>query len=284
MRLRLFALAGLCCLLAACAVQYRESDFMRAQPGALLDAAQALAALPAGYRVDSSLMDTPDGERLHRVAFTHPQARSDLLFFPGNLYRSDTQAAAYAGAFASAWRVNVILYDYRGRGLSTGAPGAASGRADALRAFDAEHKSASMAGRKLVVGGFSLGGAMAGAVAEQRSPAALLLLATTTDAREYADAVIPWYAKPFLSVAIAPEVAAIDNRRGVKAYSGPLLVAVGANDRATPPALSERLFAASATAPERKRLVVAPGIGHNDLLRSADFQSALNEFVAAHDL
>ncbi len=270
--------------LAGCAAHYRASDFVRAGPGGPFDTTQALALLPSGYRVETGSVATPDGARLYRVAFMHPQARSDLLLFGGNLFRSDTQAAFAARHVLAAWRGNLVLYDYRGRGQSSGVPSVAALRSDALLAFDTEMARSTRAGRKLALGGFSLGGVMAAAVTEQRTPAALLLLATTTDAREHADAVMPWYAKRLVRLQIDPEVAAVDNRRALRRYTGPLLVAVGADDRATPPALSKRLYEVAATPAEHKQIHVLPGVGHNNLLAADEFGRALSQFMQAHGL
>ena len=117
--------------LAGCAAHYRASDLVRAGPGGPFDTTQALALLPSGYRVETGSVATPDGERLYRVAFMHPQARSDLLLFGGNLFRSDTQAAFAARHVLAAWRGNLVLYDYRGRGQSSGVPSVAALRSDA---------------------------------------------------------------------------------------------------------------------------------------------------------
>lgn len=53
----------------------------------------------------------------------------------------------------------------------------------------------------------------------------------------------------------------------VARYRGPLLVIGGGDDHYTPPSETRRLFAA---APGRKRLWIAPGRGHNDLLATQD--------------
>ena len=76
----------------------------------------------------------------------------------------------------------------------------------------------------------------------------------------------------------------VGNRRALRRYTGPLLVAVGADDRATPPALSKRLYEAAATPAEHKQIHVLPGVGHNNLLAADEFGRALSQFMQAHGL
>lgn len=282
--LRFAALVLATLLLAACAVQYDEKNFVWPRPSGPLDVAKAQAALPAGYRVETGFVAAADGQQLYRVAFVHPQARSDVLFFPGNGFQISTEAVLYARPLLAQWRPNIVFYDYRGSGQSGGTPSVATLRSDALLAFDAERQRAQAQGRKLAVMGFSLGGVAAAGVAEVRRPDALVLMATGTNATEFAEEAVPWYAKPFVDVQIAPSIVAIDTRRGVGAYTGPLLIVAGGADRTTPQVLAERLYAAAATPAADKRLLIVPGAGHMQVLDSTELAAALAQFAAQNGL
>jgi fermentation-respiration switch protein FrsA (DUF1100 family) len=167
----------------------------------------------------------------------------------------------------------VLLFDYRGYGGNPGAPTEAGLAADARAAL------AYLAGRpeadpdRLVYFGESLGAAVALRLAVERPPAALVLRSPFASLAEVGQHHYPLLPVSLL-LADRYDSAALAAR-----LSAPLLVVAGERDRIVPAAHSRRLFAA---APEPKRLVVLPGVDHNDheLNAGPRLEAELRAFLA----
>lgn len=276
-----FALAG---ALSGCAVHVSDTSFIKPQVAGVLDAVTTSTMLPAGYSVSTDFISSADGEKLYRARFTHPDSKSVIVFFNGNLSTVEKHAAQTAAKLAKDWHPDFVFVDYRGYGQSSGKPTVEMLQADALRVFEDEQRRARSSSKKLVLAGYSIGGAVAGAVLESRQPDAVLLVATVTDVKDMMARVMPAYTKLFFRVSVDPRLYAIDNRRSLSKYSGPLLVVAGERDSQTPAAMSKALFDAAATPVANKTLVVATGAEHGEVLDAPEFREALRLFVAENGL
>jgi uncharacterized protein len=217
----------------------------------------------------------PDGAVLHGVLLETPGAQRTVLYFGGNLFHLDDGGARVAAAFAPCG-VNVAMMDYRGYGRSSGTPTVENMGDDALAAFDYLNQRYPGA---VAVHGMSLGSFVAAHVAHRRDVAALVLEGTTTNARDLVDASIPWYYKPFVNVRLAPALQAVDNMEAAARVRAPTLMLSGERDKSTPPALAMKVF--DALAAPRKRFVLAPGAGHEDVLSRPAAAAALCQFLRA---
>jgi fermentation-respiration switch protein FrsA (DUF1100 family) len=201
---------------------------------------------------------TGDGERLHGwwipAAGAAARRRGHVLHFhgnAGNISHRLAEAAALAGA-----GFDVLLFDYRGYGRSTGQPH------EAGLYHDARAARAALAGRlggdpkRLLYVGESLGGAVALALAVEQPPGGLVLQSTFTSVRELARLHYP-LVPPFLVPDAYPSL------RRIERLLAPLLVIHGEMDAIAPFAHGRALFEA---APEPKQFHPVTGAGHNDLL------------------
>lgn len=215
----------------------------------------------------------PDAE-LRGWDYAAPRARTEaslgaqgsgaapiLLFFNGNGMTVDRSDALYRTLERTG--AEVIVYDYRGIGFSSGTPDVMAFRQDALRLYDAV--AAEHPGRKVVVYGFSLGTAMASFIASERPVAGLILAGTIATAGEE----FPFYMRaigldPSLSANLELDpnaVEAFDEVANVSHSHAPLLVLHGEADSIVPVAQGREVFAASPSV--EKRFVALPGVGHN---------------------
>lgn len=221
-------------------------------PSRLLDADPSAA----GLRYEDVAMTTADGERLHGwwIPTLRPPAIGHVLFFHGN-GGNISHRVAHARVLAEAG-LDVLLFDYRGYGRSTGSPDEEGTYRDARAAREALLARPGVDAEGIVYLGESLGGAVAVELALEHPPAALVLQSTFASVRRMARvhyAVVP--------AAAVPDVyPTIDRIARVRA---PLLVIHGDADRIVPVEQGRALFAAAA---EPKRLHVVPGADHNDLL------------------
>ena len=272
-------IAGLALVLSTgCAVQIGERNVIRPdRPGDpkredVLDA----AAAPA-WRLSPVTLPVPDGELggvAASIASGTERSATTVLYFGGNAFHLDQHGRRVLDAVAPCG-VDVVLVDYRGYGRSTGVPTIAAMQADALRTFDfvnARHPG------RVVLHGQSLGSFIAAYVARQR-PAArgLVLESTTTNARDWGNAMLPWYVWPFVRLELSEPLRGIDNVQAVAEYAGPALVLEGADDKVTPPRLATKVYEALPS--PSKRMLVVPGAGHNDVLSNPVTQAAYCAFI-----
>ncbi|MBI5851579.1 MAG: alpha/beta hydrolase [Planctomycetes bacterium] len=194
-----------------------------------------------------------DGTRLHGLWLAADGERSGtVVFCHGNaanlsLHLADVRWLPRAG-------FDVLLFDYRGYGKSSGEPTRDGLVADALAAIDL---ALARDPERTAVFGHSLGGAIAVlAVAQRPRVRALVVESGFPRWRDAASAqapalawLVPWLVSPGLDPIDA--MARIAPR--------PVLVVHGDDDAIVPPALGRMLFAA---ATEPKRFHLAHGSGH----------------------
>jgi fermentation-respiration switch protein FrsA (DUF1100 family) len=198
---------------------------------------------------------TADGERLHGWWFrARGESLAHVLFCHGNA-GNIADRLLHARLLTDA-RLDVLIFDYRGYGGSTGRPDEEGTYRDARAARSALLALPGVDPARVVYLGESLGGAVALALAREAPPRGLVLVSTFTSVRDMARLHYP-VIPPFLVPDAYPSLERI---RGLEC---PLLVLHGDRDEIVPVDQARTLFAA---APEPKRLHVFAGAGHNDLV------------------
>lgn len=227
--------------------------------------ARLVGQLDPALSIDVLRLERPDGAQLGGVHVHGPGRDITVLYLGGNQFLADRHGAAVARGIL-ALGVNLVLFDHRGSGHSSGEVSLAALREDALAIHDHVVEVLDVPPHRVVLHGFSLGGMLAGDVAERRATGGLVLESTGSTAGEWSRAIVPWYARLFVRVSLAESLHALDNRRAVAGHRGALLVMVGAEDSQTPPVMSRRLIASAASDAAFRRLYIAPGRGHESLL------------------
>ena len=209
----------------------------------------------AGLRFADVEFRTDDGERLHGwwVPARVP-AIGHVLLCHGNAGNVGDRIPHLALLAAAGF--DVLVFDPRGYGRSSGRPSEHGTHLDARAARDALVRRDGVDAARVLYLGESLGGAMALALALELPPAGLILQSAFTSVRDMARRHYP-----FLPRAVVPD--AYPNLRRIRRLRAPLLMLHGANDSIVPLMYGEELYEA---APEPKRIVVFPDAGHNDLV------------------
>ncbi|MFN7965567.1 MAG: alpha/beta fold hydrolase [Acidobacteriota bacterium] len=162
----------------------------------------------------------------------------------------------------------VVLYDYRGFGLSTGTADLYANVDDTVRVLDAVR--ARQPELRLALFGISLGAAVA-TVAADRRPGVVdgLILESLFDPRERCRDVIGKLAGSLMCHYLVPPRLAV--KRQLSRVSAPLLQIHGEKDEITPLAPAARLFANATHQPARHEFWLAQDAGHSpDLLGGYD--------------
>ncbi|HLM25703.1 MAG TPA: alpha/beta hydrolase [Thermoleophilaceae bacterium] len=214
-----------------------------------------------GLSFEELAIATDDGERLHGwwVPATSKRLSSILLCHGngGNVGDRVRHAELLCGA-----GFDVLLFDYRGYGRSTGRPDEDGTYRDARAAREA---LLAEAGEEPVVMGESLGGGVALDLALEHPPRGLVLQSAFSSVRDMAR-----HHYPYLPGPLVPDVyPSLGRIAGLRA---PLLVLHGERDEIVPSSHGRALHAA---APEPKRLRLFPDVGHNDFVEAEGYAEAI---------
>ncbi len=267
-----------CAVLAGCSsLNVSENYFFYPGYSALSSRALADPGLPPGYSLEPVDFRAQDGTHLHALFSKNPNAPV-VLYFGGDDFRIGAYGIDVARDFAWAG-LSVFMVDYRGYGESQGRPSLAALKSDALTAYDYLSTRPDMRGRSIIVHGHSMGSFVAPYVATHRPVAALVLESTATNAMDYVHAQIPWYARLFVSVHIAPSIAQQDNVARVREYSGPLLLMTGADDHTTPAWMARELYQDARTPADKKVFYLVPDSNHDNVMYSPDAEREYHWFV-----
>lgn len=230
---------------------------------------QAYSAIRPWSDCQLVTLKTPDG---HKVAALFGPAlspigaplqdareRPALLYFYGN---GECLGGSHDKLNALRRRgVNVLMVDYLGYGQSEGTASETGCKAAALAAYEHLATRTDIDPRKILIGGFSLGGAVAIDLAAKKPCSGLMVCCSFTSLPEMAWSRYPMLALPFLLRHKFP------SREAIAKVKVPTLVSYGALDRLIPPAMSDAL-ASSAGGPVVR--IAMKGAGHDDIAWVAD--------------
>jgi pimeloyl-ACP methyl ester carboxylesterase len=210
----------------------------------------------AGLASEDVSVETEDGERLHgwRIAAGAQPPAAHILLCHGNAGNVGDRVL-HARLLSDAG-FDVLLFDYRGYGRSTGRPSEEGTYRDARAALEALLRQPGVDLSRVLYLGESLGGSVALRLALESPPAGLILQSAFTSVREMARAHYP-----FVPAALVPD--AYPSLRRVRELEAPLLVLHGEHDDIAPLSHGQALYDA---APGAKQMHVFPGVGHNDLI------------------
>jgi uncharacterized protein len=233
--------------------------------------ARAVARTPAA--ADDVTIRTEDGERLHGwwVPARGPSV-GHVLLCHGNAGNVGDRLPHVE--LLSAAGFDVLAFDYRGYGRSTGRPSEPGLRLDARAARAALLARAGVDAGRVLYLGESLGGAVALALALESPPAGVILQSAFTSVRDMARLHYP-----LIPRALVPDV--YPTLRLIGGLRAPLLVLHGARDEIVPLMYGEALFEA---APGPKRMHVLSDVGHNDVLAGAgaEWTRAISTWAEEH--
>jgi len=167
---------------------------------------------------------------------------------------------------------HVLLCEYRGYGRSAGSPTQAALVADQRAALELALARPEVDAERLLYHGRSLGTGVACALARERAPRALVLVAPFTSVKRI---LLGYAVPPFL--ALDP----FDNAAVLRELRPPTLIFHGARDRSIPVEHARDL---ARVHPEAE-LVVFEGAGHNDLpVDGREAWGRVGEFLQAEGL
>lgn len=218
---------------------------------------------------------TADGVELHAWWVPADPAGSvetcgTVMYFHGNAGNLAGRAPI-AQAF-SRLGFDVLLFDYRGYGLSEGRPSEEGLYLDGEAAYAYVRDGRGVPPGRLVLAGNSLGAAVAISVAERSEAAALVATSSFRTLPELASALYPWLPSRLFRW----DRNRFESVERIAAVRMPVFVGWGQRDELMP---REQTFGLYEAAPDPKVWFESPTAGHNDLWSESGFWIALDEFL-----
>ena len=262
-------------LLAACStIEIRESDAFDAHQTVTPNNFQF-----EQYTLHSISLETEDGEKLDSWFLEHENPAATVLYFGGNgflMLKSKPLIQAYSNI-----PVNLMLFDYRGYGLSSGQPTVAGIQKDAKAAFDFARNQTISSTDKLFIHGHSMGSFLSASTAYEQEISGYVMESPITEVTDWTRNLVPRLLRPFIRFDIDDALANESNLGKVSQINTPLLLISGSSDEITPSSMAEKLEKNSAS--EEKTLVIIEGGNHNNLPTFQQYRNALISFYGLSD-
>jgi len=220
-------------------------------------------------------LETSDDETLNGWYLTREDAKATVVYFGGNgflMVKSRPLIQAYANM-----NVNLLLFDYRGYGLSSGDPTVEGVKTDARSAYDFAMSRLSPDGQKIIVHGHSMGAFLSSYITGQNRVDGYIMESPVSEVKQWTKKLVPWILRPFVRFDIAEEISAQSNLDNVSGVDAPLLIIGGSADDVTPFSMAEEVYEASAS--QSKQLVEIEGGTHNNLPEFSKYRDELKSFL-----
>jgi hypothetical protein len=233
---------------------------------------KGLGAEPADFGLEGEDVEftSPDGTNLHGWYFSRPGSRAVLVFLHGNAGNISHRLATVRQLLRAP--VDIFLFDYRGYGRSAGEARGEGPLLDAGAALEAVRSRPGTSGKKIVLLGESIGGAMAFVLAGREKVDGVITLSAFTSTRGVARSMPLYWVFSF----ILPD--RYNALEAVARSEAPVLVIHGEDDEIIPFSHGERLYAAAGEG--RDSFWVEKGM-HNDLFAVAGMEivDRITQFV-----
>lgn len=204
-----------------------------------------------GLEAEEVILEPEPGVQLHAWFFPHPAPLASLLFCHGNAGNVGHRLENVHYLVETGFQV--LLFDYRGYGHSSGQPTEAGLYHDAATAWLHLMERPDTTSAPRIIFGRSLGGAVAVDLASRADASGLIVESTFTSIRTLVRLI---YHLPLPELPVR-----YDSLSKIRQLKMPLLAIHGERDELIPFADGRTLFEA---APEPKTWYPIPGAGHND--------------------
>lgn len=220
-------------------------------------------------------LETEDGETLNGWYLTREDAKATVVYYGGNgflMVKSRPLIQAYSGL-----NVNLLLFDYRGYGLSSGEPTVEGVKSDARSAYEYTAGLGNSSDDPIIVHGHSMGAFLSSYIAGEYSVDGYIMESPISEVKQWTKKLVPWILRPFIRFDVAEQLAEQSNLENVSGLETPLLIIGGTSDDVTPYFMAEDVYeAASSTS---KKLVEIEGGTHNNLPTFQKYRDELKNFV-----
>jgi len=195
-----------------------------------------IETLPDHHHIDyeNVYFTSSDNNKLNGWFIEADNAQATVLFCHGNA--GNISILIETIEILKNLNLNVLVFDYRGYGLSEGAPTEEGTYSDAKAAYDYLTKTKNISPSKLIIFGRSLGGPIASWLAQQFPPKAIILESTFTSMLDMAHRRFPYIpAKMMVRYTYPTETY-------VKNFTKPTLIIHSSEDELIPYSMGQKLY------------------------------------------
>ena len=226
------------------------------------------------YDFQMHTIATTDGKSLEAWHFTRDRNTKTVLYLGGNGFLM--QMARHIIPPLLENNVNLLAFNYRGYGNSSGEPSIRGIKQDGMAVYGYLIDELGEKPSDIIIHGHSLGTMVATWLAVEKPAAGLVLESPVTDAPDMVDKLVPWFLSLFVKFDIAAELKTDSNLERIEKVNVPLFLVVGEKDKITPPSLAEVLYEKAQI--QNKQLKVIENGDHNDLPGREVFKEAMTSF------
>jgi len=266
----------LMCTIQSCAIKVSEKNIILVDEQLLLLGEEDLLKIGnirPNLTIQSLTLPRTDGNKAKGLWIKQPDSNAVIIYFSGNSMRIKEQYAEFLPHLL-ALNTDVVWLDHRGIGSSEGEPTMENLLSDGIATYNYVLQNTN---KKVILHGLSLGSFIAGKIAQHENVKGLILEASATNANDWINGMIPWYAEPIYSINIEEQLKTAGNESVVQVYANPLFVLVGEEDEVTPAELSKKLYELSIS--KNKNIYIAKGLKHGNALKSEETKTLLRQFI-----
>jgi hypothetical protein len=216
--------------------------------------------------------------RLRAWHLEQEDARGTVLLFGGNGFYL-VQSSTFIETI-TAHPVDLVMWDYRGYGESTGGPTVAATKKDGVEIYDWVVNDLGIPAEELVLYGHSLGTFVASFVGAEREAAGIVLQNPATNPDDWARHLAPWYVRLFVNLEVSAALRGEDNLTRLAESKAPVLIAGGKQDLITAWEMAQSLH--ESLPEERSELLVVDEAEHDTLHTYQEFEEKLGAFLSTH--
>lgn len=227
------------------------------------------------YKLHEITLETADGEKLDSWFLEHKEAESTVVYYGGNGFLM-VKAAPLIDAYSNI-PVNLMLFDYRGYGLSSGEPTVNGIYIDANTVYQFAKNNSPAPTDNIYIHGHSMGSFLSAYITETEDVDGYILESPITNVDSWTRGLLPWILRPFIQFDIDYPIRNQSNLKRVANIDKPLLIMGGSDDDVTPFNMAEELELQSVST--KKQLVKINGGTHNNLPTFMTYKMALEEFL-----
>jgi uncharacterized protein len=212
-----------------------------------------------------------------------PQESYSLLYFYGNgMCLIDS---TFEFNYFRKLGLNIIISEYIGFGLSSGTATEEGCKQTARAAYQYLTKTKRIPSNRILVGGWSLGAAVATYLAKMYDVAGLILLSPFTNISEEASQIFPFLPQSFFPKQLVEKIIPdqFDNLKRITQVKCPIFIAHGTVDDVVPFQMGITLHRTAEQSGKRVTFCSLEGASHNDIFEAGGkrLRREINQFVSS---
>lgn len=255
--------------LSGCVLHVSERNIVHPRTG---KAQKTGVSADGAWTIEALSISVNPTVTLRGAFFRRPNSKATLLYFGGNGFVL-SKHFEYVLRIYKDLPVDVVAFDHRGYGGSTGTASIEALMHDGTLVYDHVKAMPDASKRRLIVHGHSLGSFITGNIVSQRTLDGVVLESSATSAEEwvqgFADRSI-WIRKALVDSTLKGR----GNSSIMATLDEPVLIVAGQNDETTKPEMSKALFEQATVANDKKELLIVAGAGHMPASNTSAYRNA----------